>query len=577
MSKHTGGNNLPEQSNSENNKIKFKATSALGSVIKAMYVTGLTVQSVFERVMEFSGSCFGWVREFKGYFKWRFGKTADGEQKTEQTPLLGVSSAIMKVENTVACTICSFLTGIPKEDIEIPPSDEQGHRYLRAFASRCFTVFVPVACLFLVGAALYSAKDYTLGVKAYIDGEQVALLASEEEYDLVAQRVEKYISSITGESYATSAQPTYQVMLAKKDELGVYDALEDALMRQAEEVVYESSGLYVDGALVAVNPNKDDIEDMLTALLDSYKSEDAEEERIEFAQDVRVVDGLLPRKLEMSIFDIQELLTSTTVQEQTYNIQSGDLMGTIAPRFDMTVSQLKALNPTVDERKMREGMELTISKPVSFLTVKAVRTVVYEESIPYKNEVSRDDSMYTYERTVTRSGKSGTAEVTAEICVIDGFEISRLEMDRITVKEPVTQLEKHGTKAPPAKSPTGVFRSPVTGGTVTSRFGTRRGSLHTGIDIALPTGTTIVAADGGVVTFSGWSGGYGITVKISHANGYATWYAHCSSTLVTVGQQVGKGEPIARVGSTGNSTGPHLHFEVRINGTAVNPAGYIGR
>jgi len=574
----------PKSARSEDKKsLSQHVKTAAGNIIKAMYVTGLMVMSLFERLSEAISYAVRWTKEFLGYCRWRLAKKEQSpehhsEQAAEHQPLLlGAGAVAIRIEREVTCSVCSFLTGLPKDEITFPAGEEQRHHYLRAFASRCFTVFVPGACVLLIAAVLYSAKDYTLGVKTYIDGEQVTVLANEEEYNAVADRVEKYISSITGESYAISAQPTYQMVLVKKDDLGVYDKLEEALLRQAEDVVTQSCGLYVDGQLVAVNSDKEQLEDMLAALLESYRSSDSEDERVEFVQDVRVEEGLLPRKLEMSIYDIQTLLTSTSVQEQVYSVQSGDIMGTIAPRFDMTVSQLKALNPDVDERKLREGMQLTISKPVSYITVKSVRTVVYEEPIPYQNEVVSDDSMYTYERKITRSGKQGTAEVKAEVCTIDGLEISRLELDRTTVAQPVTQIEKRGTKTPPPKSPTGTFRAPVTGSTVTSRFGMRRSGYHTGIDLAVPTGTTIVAADGGVVTFAGWSGSYGKLIKITHSNGYATWYAHCSAILVSVGQQVGKGEPIGRVGSTGNSTGPHLHFEVRINGTAVNPAGYIGK
>ena len=103
--------------------------------------------------------------------------------------------------------------------------------------------------------------------------------------------------------------------------------------------------------------------------------------------------------------------------------------------------------------------------------------------------------------------------------------------------------------------------------------GTRK--LHSGIDYAAPHGTAIYAGDDGVVLTSGWVNGYGYTVTINHGSGYVTLYAHCSSLLVKSGQSVKRGQTIAKVGSTGNSTGNHLHFEVRVNGKAVNPAGYL--
>ena len=119
--------------------------------------------------------------------------------------------------------------------------------------------------------------------------------------------------------------------------------------------------------------------------------------------------------------------------------------------------------------------------------------------------------------------------------------------------------------------------APVSG-TITSRFGVNsrvRSSSHTGLDIATSTGTPIKAAASGTVTFSGWKGSYGYMIVISHGNGVQTYYGHCSALYASVGQTVSQGEVIAAVGSTGNSTGPHLHLEIRVNGVAYNPQNYL--
>ena len=116
-------------------------------------------------------------------------------------------------------------------------------------------------------------------------------------------------------------------------------------------------------------------------------------------------------------------------------------------------------------------------------------------------------------------------------------------------------------------------------GTISSRFGSKssiRKSAHTGLDIAAPTGTPIIAASSGTVIHSGnRNNGYGNYIILSHGNGIQTYYAHCSQLLVSNGQTVSQGQLIGKVGSTGNSTGPHLHFEVRVNGTILNPQNYV--
>ena len=115
-------------------------------------------------------------------------------------------------------------------------------------------------------------------------------------------------------------------------------------------------------------------------------------------------------------------------------------------------------------------------------------------------------------------------------------------------------------------------------GTITSRFGAKssiRSSAHTGLDIAAPSGTPYSAAASGTVTFAGYKGSYGNLIVITHSNGVQTYYGHSSKIYVSAGQSVSQGQTIGAVGSTGNSTGPHLHLEVRVNGVAYNPQNYV--
>lgn len=129
-----------------------------------------------------------------------------------------------------------------------------------------------------------------------------------------------------------------------------------------------------------------------------------------------------------------------------------------------------------------------------------------------------------------------------------------------------------------AKANLGISLSRPVSGIISSRFGARssvRSSAHTGLDIAASTGTPVSAAASGTVTYSGWKGSYGYLMVITHSNGIQTYYGHCSKLYYQVGTTVSRGQTIASVGSTGNSTGPHLHFEIRVNGVAYNPQNYV--
>ena len=159
-------------------------------------------------------------------------------------------------------------------------------------------------------------------------------------------------------------------------------------------------------------------------------------------------------------------------------------------------------------------------------------------------------------------------------------KVAKSDVNKV-IKTAVEKKEKEEARQKEIESHTvqGVYLevTPVSG-IITSRFGNResiRSHGHTGLDIAAPAGTPIKATADGKVTFSGYSGGYGYVVKMSHGNGIQTIYGHCSKLYVSAGEKVEAGEVIAAVGSTGNSTGNHLHFEVRVNGQEVNPQNYL--
>lgn len=161
---------------------------------------------------------------------------------------------------------------------------------------------------------------------------------------------------------------------------------------------------------------------------------------------------------------------------------------------------------------------------------------------------------------------------------IEEINIESVQVAQAKVEEKVKVLIKQDEKTrKPIVNGILLAVTPVKG-RVTSRYGHVSGirsGAHTGTDIACAYGTSIKAVASGTITFSEWSGSYGKLIKISHGNGVETWYAHCSELYGTVGQQVNAGDVIAAVGSTGNSTGNHLHLEVRVNGKTLNPQKYL--
>jgi murein DD-endopeptidase MepM/ murein hydrolase activator NlpD len=154
-------------------------------------------------------------------------------------------------------------------------------------------------------------------------------------------------------------------------------------------------------------------------------------------------------------------------------------------------------------------------------------------------------------------------------------EIDALEQQSAALAERIRQAQQRASApAVVAPSGSGVLGWPVSG-PVTSGFGSRWGRMQKGIDIGVGEGTPVRAAAAGTVIYAGWMSGYGNLVVVDHGNGLSTAYAHNSSLAVSVGQSVAAGELVSYSGNTGNSTGPHVHFEVRVNGSAVDPLGYL--
>ncbi len=213
--------------------------------------------------------------------------------------------------------------------------------------------------------------------------------------------------------------------------------------------------------------------------------------------------------------------------------------------------------------------------PRYVLNVKQSTLIEYEDIVPYEVEYEETDELYKGNTEVKVPGVEGTKQVKAEQICINGFLEETKVVSEVITLEPQTAILYKGTKPRPRTLAFGSFYWPSRGRRVTSSFGARWGEQHSGIDIGAPKGTSNKAADGGVIKFAGWSGNYGKLIIIDHENGYTTYYGHNDTIKVKVGQRVARGEVIGTVGDTGRATGPHLHFEVRKNGVAVNPMKYL--
>lgn len=227
------------------------------------------------------------------------------------------------------------------------------------------------------------------------------------------------------------------------------------------------------------------------------------------------------------------------------------------------------------------NLSFTLNGLQSAIAYKNVVTEKYTEIIAADTVYIETDELYIGQTEVLEEGSSGIAENTYEVSYADGVEISRELVMSVTLSEPVGRVELVGTKQYPSTDPTGSFMWPLSGRfLVYSAFGYRSdpgiSSNHTGVDLAgCSVGDDVLAADGGTVIFAGEEGSYGIIVKILHEEGVVTYYAHMKVATVKEGDKVYKGQKVGEVGLTGVTTGPHLHFEVRIDDKPYNPLNYL--
>ncbi|HET7769151.1 MAG TPA: M23 family metallopeptidase [Chloroflexota bacterium] len=259
----------------------------------------------------------------------------------------------------------------------------------------------------------------------------------------------------------------------------------------------------------------------------------------------------------------------------TYKVQPGDTIWDIGARFNVGSYSVLWSNGLDEDAIIKPGQELKI--PPIPGTLHAVKADDDLDSIAKKYNV---EPAAIVDYNGLRPGEGLTLD---KLLVVPGGQLPLVRRAPVApIAPPVTTIRpatpaqttvpRVQVPAPAPAGPSGRFAWPARG-LITTYFS----GWHPGLDVAAAVGTPIGAADGGTVTFTGWdSTGYGYRVVISHGNGYTTTYNHLSSIAVRVGQQVGKGQTIAGMGSTGRSTGSHLHFEILRNGSFVNPLGILG-
>jgi murein DD-endopeptidase MepM/ murein hydrolase activator NlpD len=331
----------------------------------------------------------------------------------------------------------------------------------------------------------------------------------------------------------------------------------------------------INGANVVATATETEANSILEGVKNHYLTNGSEVMSAGFKESVTVTKAAMSAAEIMKPEDAVTLILTGTKEPKVYTVLGGDTIWDIAIANGMTPADLAAANPGFDPDTLKIGQQLNLFQIKPFVTVLTKEVVAATEKIDFKTVYESSNALYKGETKVKTPGVYGSKEVKTEVTKENGVVVASNQLASEVTAQPQDQIALKGTKSIALFSGTGSLSCPVAHIEISSAFGSRGGGRHTGVDFRDPKGTPIYAADDGVVIKISNSGSPGRMVKLSHGNGVETWYEHCDTIIVSVGQVVKKGQQIATVGATGNATGYHLHFEVRVNGVPQNPMNYL--
>ncbi len=447
-----------------------------------------------------------------------------------------------------------------------------GWEWNKHLVGRFLSYVLPVACGAVCFFTLRSmlAMNYAIGIT--YNGQQIGYVADESVYDSAVSIIDNRMIDVGESGWNPTATMTIEAV--SPSEISSQESLANRLLAASGTEIMEATGLYVGGQFYGATTAGDLLQITLDEVIEPYV-EFAEtlgdDVSVKYAREVELISGIYPASAVVSYDDISGLVTSEEKQDLYYSAKRGESTEEIASMNGITAEKLIALNPkALIGDTIEDDAVLLVAENQAVITVRTTRMERKTERIGFQTIVTRDSRFPSSYFWIVSNGEEGEKTITTEIVYENGEEVSREVISEEVSKQPVSKEIVIGTSGAGGSSVgTGYLTWPTgPGGGISRGFS----SSHGGIDIWNSPNTPIYAADSGVVIVSmDTDHGYGRYIIIDHQNGMHTLYGHLNTRLAEVGQVVGKGELIGLMGSTGYSTGTHLHFEVRLGG------GYSGR
>lgn len=452
------------------------------------------------------------------------------------------------------------------------------HEFLQMLRNNRRIILRYGAAFVMIFVGLLALLNYATGYEYAYKGRTLGVVKDQEN---VLQIVDLVSENLTKE-YGTKIHidPEEDISFKRVTTLNrEVDNMDRVLSRLSNmtDTQAEAYAILINGKPKYYLESKESAQSVIQKIKDYYipRKKQGNYEYVGFVEDVQVVrmDTIVGNiHSENSVY--KDILKGKK-GEGYYTIKAGETISGICDKLGISIKTLRKMNPKLDIGLIHAGDKLLVSKAVPSLTVKTIGVEKYNKKIKYKTIYKKTSSLYKGDTQVSRNGVYGSKRITSRVVRKNGKKVKETVLNTKVTKKPIAKIVLKGTKKRPPTVGSGKFAWPVHGARLESTFGYRWGRLHEGLDLSCSTGTPIYAADGGTVVVAGWYYGYGYCVIIDHQNGFKTLYGHCSALYVSEGEKVYKGKHIAGVGNTGNSYGSHLHFEIILNGSSVDPFNYL--
>lgn len=480
-----------------------------------------------------------------------------------------------------------------------------GHYIKKAFSRHdnllktAFNIILPIVSLAIFIITINYWNGVTFALEVIYNDTSIGYISDEAVYiearDLVKDRLSsgayssENIEATVAASPAADLNARYSLSLVSIDELNDAQTISDKMIENSVDNLTHACGIYIDGEFICAVKNEADAKTVFDNILSPYEAEaQAQGYVVSIAETIDYVQGLY-REDTAVMWDAAKLSAAVTGSgsAKSHTVTAEDTLESIASEYGVSEEYLKNINPGHDWENLKPGDILTVEGSEKLIGIKKIVTSSEIREIEFDTVTRRDATKYSGYRRVSQEGVNGSERVTKTKIYVDGV-LQDTEYDYETLEEPVDEIVTIGTKTTyngvyvGEASDKGFLWPAPSCHYVSSAYGWRSRGWHSGIDLVKAgggaNGTPVIASRSGrVEVVQRSNSGYGNMILINHGDGYKTRYAHMikGSMTVSVGDYVEAGQTIGKVGSTGNSTGPHLHFEVIYNGETYNPANYI--